>query len=291
MTTMGLQAILVTGLVLGALYALMSAGLSMVWSTLRMFNFAYGSLITIGAYLAWTATDKSTLGLNIAIGVIIAVIVLMILGAVMERILIAPFVKRPDAALIVIITTLAASLFLENGIQIIWGPRMKQLTTLIPGKVSLFNIGVSSSEMTMIVVAPLILVIIVLFLRYTRLGLAIRGVEQNRDSALLTGVNVSQIYSITFAISAGLAAFAGIILGSTRFITPSMGSTPLLKAFIVVILGGLGSLGGTMVSAFLIGFIEATSITFLGLYWTPAVLFGIMILTLIVKPTGLFGQE
>src|SRR5574341_1446238 len=120
MTTMGLQAILVTGLVLGALYALMSAGLSMVWSTLRMFNFAYGSLITIGAYLAWTATDKSTLGLNIAIGVIIAVIVLMILGAVMERILIAPFVKRPDAALIVIITTLAASLFLENGIQIIW---------------------------------------------------------------------------------------------------------------------------------------------------------------------------
>jgi branched-chain amino acid transport system permease protein len=291
MTIMEIQAILLTGLVLGALYALMSAGLSMVWSTLRMFNFAYGSLITLGAYIAWTATDPRRLGANIGVGVVIAVGAMIIIGIVMERILIAPFIKRPDSALIVIITTLAASLFLENGIQIVWGPRMKQLTTLVSGKVHLFGTAISASEVVMIAISPLILVGIALFLKYTRIGLAIRGVEQNRESALLTGVNVPQIYSLTFGLSAGLAALAGIILGSTRLITPTMGNTPLLKAFIVVILGGLGSLGGTMISAFIIGFIEAISTTYLGLYWTPAVLFGIMILTLIIKPTGLFGQE
>lgn len=256
-----------------------------------MFNFAYGSLITVGAYIAWTATDKKVLGLNMIFGIALAIIVLALIGVLMERSIIAPFVKRPDAALIVIITTLAASLFLENGIQIIWGPRMKQLSKLVSGKVELFGSAISSAEMIMVIIAPTILILMALFLKKTRLGMAIRAVEQNRESALLLGVNVSRIYSITFGISAGLAALAGVILGSTRLITPTMGSTPLLKAFIVVILGGLGSLGGTMVSAFIIGLVEATSTTYLGLYWTPAVLFGIMILVLIVKPTGLFGQE
>ena len=150
---------------------------------------------------------------------------------------------------------------------------------------------ITAQEMFVLIAAPLILVALVLFLKYSRLGLAIRSVEQNRDSAQLAGVNVSMVYTTTFGISAGLAALAGIMLGTTRFITPTMGSTPLLKAFIVVILGGLGSMGGTMASAYIISLIEAISMSFIGLYWTPAVLFAIMILVMIFMPNGLFGKE
>jgi branched-chain amino acid transport system permease protein len=291
MTLITLNTILLSGLLLGALYALISTGLSMVWSTLRMFNFAYGSLVTLGAYIAWTAIEPTQFGIPIGIGIAIAVVMLFGIGMLLERILISPFAKRPDASLIVMITTLAGSIFIENGIQIIWGPRMKQLPTLVTGKIQILGTSISTTEFIMLLGAPTILILLTLLLKYTKIGLAIRGVEQNRDLALLTGVNVSRIYSITFGISAGLAAAAGIMLGSTRIISPTMGSTPLIKGFIVVILGGLGSMGGTMIGAFVIGMIEAISTSFLGLYWTPAVLFGVMILTLIVKPTGLFGEK
>jgi branched-chain amino acid transport system permease protein len=150
---------------------------------------------------------------------------------------------------------------------------------------------ISKQDVLIMLSAPVILGLVALFLSRTRMGLAIRGVEQNRDSALLAGVNVSGIYARTFAISAGLAAVAGILLGINRFIQPSMGSSPLLIAFIVVVLGGLGSLWGTMLSAYIIAFIQAITITYLGLYWAPVVLFIVMILTLVFRPNGLFGKE
>ncbi len=286
-----LQAILLTAIILGSLYALMSTGLSMVWGTLRMFNFAHGSLMTLGAYVAWTVTDRAGLGAGIAVGIPTAVVFMVGFGMLLERLLVAPFVKRQGAALVVIITTLAGSVFLDNAAHLIWSPRMKQLPPFVEGSVQLLGTMISAQELAVIIGAPVILLAVAWFLRRTRLGLAIRGVEQNRDSAQLAGVNVSLVYSITFGLSSGLAALAGIMLGTTRFITPSMGTTPLLKAFIVVILGGLGSMGGTMLSAYVIGLIESLSMSYLGLYWTPAVLFGIMILVLVVKPTGLFGEE
>jgi branched-chain amino acid transport system permease protein len=263
----------------------------MVWGTLRIFNFAYGSFMTVGAYVAWTIADKSALGAGIWLGVVIAIAVLIALGMLSERILIAPFIKRRDVALIAIITTLAASLFFENGAQILWGPRLKQLPAMVQGNVRFLGTMVDLQDVIVMISAPIVLGLVALFLYRTRLGRAIRAVEQNRDSALLAGVNVPLIYSLTFGFSAGLASVAGVILGITRFITPTMGDAPLLEAFIVVILGGLGSLGGTMVAAYIIALIEATCMTFLGLYWTPVVLFAIMILTLVFKPTGLFGKE
>lgn len=285
------QAILLTAIILGSLYALMSTGLSMVWGTLRMFNFAHGSLMTLGAYVAWTVTDRAGLGAGIVVGIPTAVVFMVGFGMLLERLLVAPFVKRQGAALVVIITTLAGSVFLDNAAHLIWSPRMKQLPPFVDGSVQLLGTMISAQELAVIIGAPVILLLVAWFLRRTRLGLAIRAVEQNRDSAQLAGVNVSLVYSVTFGMSSGLAALAGIMLGTTRFITPSMGTTPLLKAFIVVILGGLGSMGGTMVSAYVIGLIESLSMSYLGLYWTPALLFGIMILVLVVKPTGLFGEE
>jgi branched-chain amino acid transport system permease protein len=286
-----IQAILLTAIILGSLYAMISIGLSMIWGTLRIFNFAHGSMMTLGAYLSWTLVNWTSQFIQIGPAIIITLVFMVLFGMLFERILIAPFMSRPGSALVVIITTLAGSIFLENLAQIIWTPRMKQLPVLIEGSVKFLGTSITTQELAVLIAAPVILLALMFFLKYTRLGLAIRSVEQNRDSALLAGVNVTWIYRITFGLSAGLAALAGIMWGTTRFITPTMGSSPLLKAFIVVILGGLGSLGGTMLSAYIISLAESISMFFVGLYWTPAVLFAIMILVMIFKPSGLFGKE
>lgn len=286
-----LQAIVVSTMVLGSLYALMGTGLSLVWGTLRMFNFTHGALMMLGAYVAWSVTNALGPEAGLTIAVIVSIISVAGVGVVIERILVRPFVSRPNAAVIAIITTISGSVFLENGALILWGPRMKQLARLIPGEIRVLGVAVSSQEAFIMVVAPVLLLLIGFFLKHCFLGLAIRAVEQNQDAALLLGVNVPAIYRTTFALSAGLAACAGVMLGAMRFITPAMGGAPLLKAFIVVILGGLGSMGGTIAGAYVVGFLEALSSFFLGLYWTPAVLFTVMILVMVFKPTGLFGGE
>jgi branched-chain amino acid transport system permease protein len=287
----GLNSIIVSGLVLGSLYALMSVGLSLIWGTLRLFNFAHGSLLMFGAYVAWTVADRHGLGLGPWAGLAAAIIIMFLGGVLVERVLARPFLQRKNSVIIVLMTTLAASIFLDNAAQVIWGPRMKRLPPLVGGTVSLFGSTISSQEMLIIVLAPLTLVALWLFLKKTRTGLAIRGVEQNPRFARMVGINVPTIYAITFGLGVSLAAIAGVCLGSKIFVVPSMGADPMLKAFIVVILGGLGSMIGTIAGAYLVGFVEAASVYFIGLYWTPALLFLVMILTLVIRPSGLMGEK
>lgn len=287
----GWQAVLLTALLLGSLYVLMATGLALVWGTLRIFNFAHGSLLMLGAYLAWTFSQPEGLDWGLLAGVLLSIVALAVIGVLLERGLIEPFLKRPNAALVAIITTLSGALFLENMAQIIWGPRIKQLPPMAQGALEILGTKVSAQEVIVMALAPALLLGLWILLKRTKVGLAIRGVEQNRSSSLLMGVNVSFIYALTFAVAASLAAIAGIMLGTTRFIQPGMGNAPLLKAFIVIIIGGLGSLGGTVAGAYVIALLEAISMTVLGLYWTPLLLFMVMILTLVFKPSGLFGLK
>ena len=148
----------------------------------------------------------------------------------------------------------------------------------------------STHQAIIVVVAPLVLVGLWLFLKYSRLGAAIRAVGQNREAALLIGLSVGRLYMLAFATSAILAAVAGILLGAMRPMTSTMGAEPLVKALVVAIFGGLGSVGGTIGGAYVVGLIEAVSTYAIGLYWTPAVLFAIMIGVLLWRPTGLFGR-
>lgn len=291
MLWLDIQTVLISGLVLGSMYTLMGIGLSIVWSTLRVFNFAHGVLMMMGAYLAWTISNDKGLGFPLALGVVFALACLFLFGTFLFRTLIRPHLKQTNLVLIVVITTLAGSFFIENSAHLIWGPRMKRLPKLIPGVISIFGINISAQEVFVIVLAPIIVFLLVNFLTRTRLGLAVRGVEQNRDSAFLIGVNVPTIYSFTWGLSAALAAMVGIILGSIRFMTPLMGSDPLMRSIIVVILGGLVSIWGTIAAAYLVGFLEAICMLYLGLYWTTPVLFLVMILVLTFKPTGLFGED
>lgn len=282
-----LVATVVSGLLLGSLYALMASGLSVVWTTLGVFNFAHGALMMLGAFVAWTVSEAGGLGLlpGVAAGTAAAAL----LGVVIERALVRPFYSSTNMLLITVMTTLAAMIIIEKGAQIIWGARLKQLPRMLNGEVTLLGATISAHEALIVLIAPLVLAALWIFTARTRTGRSLRAVGQNQNAAALIGINIPQAYALAFSLSAALAGLTGALLGSIRFITPSMGSEPLLKAMIVVIFGGLGSLGATAGAAYVIGMLEAFLVLAVGLYWTPSCLFVVMILTLTMRPQGLFG--
>ena len=291
MTASTLSSILVSGLLLGSIYALMAGGLSLVWTTLGIFNFAHGAFMMLGAYAAWTIGSQEGLGLGPTLGIVAAAVLLAGLGCVVELLLLRPFYHRRDLVMLTVITTLSGMIFLENSALLAWGPRIKQLQPLVAGTVSILGVAISAQEAVILGVSPLLILGLWTWLRFSRMGRAIRAVGQNQEAAQLLGMNVSALYMTAFGLSAVLAAIAGVLLGSIRFLSPGMGGEPLTKALIVAIFGGLGSILGTVVGAYVIGILEASSDYVVGLYWAPAVLFAVMILTLMVRPSGLFGRR
>ena len=205
-------AIVASGLVSGSLYALMASGLSLVWGTLRMFNFAYGTLVMIGAYAAWYFSDQAGLGGGLLLGIPAAMLICALGGYVLYLVLVRPFVGTKGADLTVIITTIAGASFLQNGAQVLFGPRYKQLARIVEGKIQILNTAIGLQEAMILVLAPTILLLLALFLKRSKLGLAIRAVAQNYDSALLIGIDVDRVYPLTFVVSSILAAVAGVMI-------------------------------------------------------------------------------
>lgn len=283
-----LIATFVSGIVLGSLYALMASGLSVVWTTLGVFNFAHGALMMLGAFVGWTVSEA--LGWGLIPGMISGTAAAAIAGIIIEYLLIRPFYGNKNMLLITVMTTLAAMIIIGKGAQIIWGARLKQLPRLIEGEVSIGGAVISAHEALIVVIAPLVLVLLWQFTQRTSTGRSLRAVGQNQDSAALIGIHVPRAFALAFGVSAALAGLTGVLLGSIRFITPTMGAEPLIKAMIVVIFGGLGSLGATAGAAYVIGIIEAVLILIIGLYWTPFMLFLLMIVVLVFRPNGLFGR-
>ena len=213
------------------------------------------------------------------------------LGCMVELLLLRPFYCRADLVMLTVITTLSGMVILENSALLAWGPRIKHLKPIVAGSVSVLGISVAAEEALITAVSPLLILATWSWLRFSRMGRAIRAVGQNQDAAQLLGMNVSALYMTAFGLSAMLAAVAGVLLGSIRFLSPGMGGEPLTKALIVAIFGGRGSVLGTVAGAYAIGLLEAVSNYAVGLYWTPAILFLVMIATLMIRPSGLFGRK
>ena len=283
-----LVATALAGIVLAALYALMASGLSLIWTTLGVFNFAHGALMMIGAHLAWTVTEAW--GLGLLPGVLAGILGAATLGVAIEFLLIRPFYARSGMLLITVMTSLAAMIILEKGAQMIWGARLKQLPRLIEGDVTILGATISAHEALIVGLAPVILVALWQFTERSRIGRSLRAVGQNRNAAALLGINVPWTFALAFGLGAGLAGLTGVLLGSIRFITPGLGAEPLLAAMIVVIFGGLGSLGQTAAAALAIGLTEAFLVLAVGLYWTPFVLFLALVAVLVLRPNGLFAR-
>lgn len=281
--------VFMSGIVLGGLYALMAVGLAVVWTTLDVFNFAHGAFVALGAFVAWQITQFAPGWHGFLFATCASMLFLFFVGFLLHFCLIKPFERSPNIILLAVITTLAASSAMENAIQLVWGPREKQIEAAISGTVELFGASIAANDILALAVALLALFALALFLRGTGTGRAMRAAAQNREAAELMGFNVALLFAFALGIAAATAALAGVFIGSLRFFNPSFGSDPLMKALIVVIFGGVAKFTSPIYAAFILGLIEAFSIYFLGLYWAPAVLFALMIIVLLIKPEGLFG--
>lgn len=279
------------GMVLGALYALMATGLAVVWTTLGIFNFAHGAFIAVGAYVAWQIGSVNAGGAGFLAGALGAVVCLFFLGVGFHWVLVKPFERKPSVVLLSVVTTLAGAAILEGVMNLTWGPRSKQLAPILPGDLEWGGLVLSRNEIAMIALALAILAAVGAFLRLSSTGRAMRAVAQNREAAQLLGLDVGRLYGLAFGLSASLAGVAGLFIGSIRFMNPSMGAEPLMKALIVVIFGGVARFTSPIYAAFVVGLVEAFSAFYVGLYWTPAVLFALMIVVLMIKPEGLFGKH
>jgi branched-chain amino acid transport system permease protein len=281
------SSILVAALVAGSVFALVAAGLSLVWGTLGVFNFAQGALLMLGAYAAYYLGGNAWGRPGLLIGVPVGLVVLGLGGVVLYFVVVRAFIGTLAGELSVIIATLAAGTFLENGAQQFFGAEYRKLPKVLSGNVIFAGSSVDWQQVLIIVVAPAILLGLAAFLKMTRTGFAVRAVSQNRQSALLVGIPVNRIYMFTFFVASLLAALAGILFGGQYFLTPNMGDDLMLQAFIVVVFGGLGSLTGTVMGAYIVGLITAISDFYVGLFWTPAILFAFLFVAVIVRPSGL----
>ena len=281
----------VSGLVMGSLYALMTVGMTLIYGTLRTLNMAHGSMIMIGGYVSWMLFDS--LGWGPLPGLVVASVVAFVFGIVIQQVAVRPLIGRPgvDFEMTAFISTFAVTIVLANLALRLYGARSKSVPPVIHGRLRLIDgVSVSNHSIVMAVVAVVMLLALGLFLSRTRYGLGISAVAQQLDAARLMGIPVQRVYNLTMGVSSALAAVAGVLLASVFFVSPNAGDQPLLKALIVAIFGGLGSIRGTILAAYIIGLLEALISTYLGVKWSLPLLFVVIMLVMLVRPTGLLGK-
>jgi branched-subunit amino acid ABC-type transport system permease component len=285
-----LQAV-VSGLVTGSIYALMTVGMTLIYGTLRTLNMAHGSMVMIGGYVAWMVFD--TLGLGPLVGILAAVLVAFAFGVVIQQVAVRPLIGRPgvDFEMTAFISTFAVTIVMSNLALEIYGARNKAVPPVIHGRLHLLEgVSVSWHSLVMAGVAVASLLALGVFLSKTRYGLAISAVAQQHDAARLVGIPAQRVYNLTMGVASALAAIAGVLLASVFFVSPNAGDLPLLKALIVAIFGGLGSVRGTILAAYIIGLVEALVSLYLGVKWSLPFLFLSIMIVMLIRPTGLLGK-
>ena len=279
---------LLNGLQLGSIYALVALGYTMVYGIILLLNFAHGDIIMAGAYISWIAMAQ--LGIHPALAALLSIVGCMALGVAIDKIAYAPLREAPRLS--VLITAIGVSYFLESGSQLIFGADAK----VVPAFVNLTTVSVGSVTLSLtailtVAVTCISTVVLTFLVQKTRLGKAMRAVSEDMGAARLMGVNVNSTISFTFAVGSALAGI-GAILYSMAYhqATPTMGIMLGTKAFVAAVLGGIGSIPGAVVGGLVVGFVEV-AVAALGLsVWQDAVVFLLLIVVLVVKPTGLLGH-
>ena len=282
---------LINGVSIGAVYAIIALGYTMVYGIAKMLNFAHGDIIMVGAYISFCATNY--LGLPAVVSVLVAMFVCMLLGILIEGMAYKPLRGTPSLA--VLITAIGVSYFLQNAAQLIWSSSPKNFTSVVTMKpISLMDgqIVITGEVLLTVVVSALVMIGLTLFTGKTRTGKAMRAVSEDRDAAQLMGINVNRTISTTFAIGSALAAVAGVLLCSTvPTLQPTTGSMPGIRAFTAAVFGGIGSIPGAMLGGILLGIIETFSKAYLSTQFSDAIVFSVLIIILLVKPAGLLGKQ
>ncbi len=280
---------LISGLGLGSVYAIIALGYTMVYGIAKMLNFAHGDIIMIGAYVAFFALSRFQLPLFVS--VILSIVVCTILGVVIERLAYKPL--RQASSLSVLITAIGVSYFLQNAAQLLWTSNTKVFPSIVSN--AYLKIGdLSISYLTIITIAVCIAIMIVLtlFISKTKTGMAMRACSEDKGAAMLMGINVNTTISITFAIGSGLAAIASILLCATYpSVYPTLGSMPGIKAFTAAVFGGIGSIPGAFLGGLMLGVIETLTKAYISTQLSDAIVFAVLIVVLLIKPSGLLGKK
>lgn len=277
----------VNAVILGSTYALLGIGLTLIFGIMRVVNFTHGELYALGAYAVFFL--EVSLGVNFFLALVISVIVGCAVGAAIEFVLLRPLLDADiDTTMLVMI---GAWIVMQNTELLYWGGVSKAVMTPFPEEpLQIGPVFVSWLRLFVLVMALVLIGATYVLINWTKLGKAMRATFQDRDTAALMGVNIKGIYTATFAIGSGLAAAAGALLGPVFLVTPSMGDLASLKAFAIVILGGLGNITGATLGGFILAFVEEIGAGYISSGYRDAMGFLIIIIVLLFKPTGLFAR-
>lgn len=276
----------INGLFFGGQLALMAIGLTLIWGVARVLNFAHGAMFMVGGFVGYFTLGATG---SIFLASVLAIAVVFVLGYVVEHSLLEPMRDREEFDIASMVVTLGLAIFLENAILVQVGSQRRAFPTFTDVIWRVWGVTISVQRLVIFLISLLALGALFLVITRTKLGLAIRAVSQDSDTALLMGVRPKRIYSITFGASAALAGLAGVLLAPMFSVYPSVGWFPFLLAFIVVMVGGLGSVRGTLVAALGLAIIRSISIIWVGSETAMILLFAIMVAVLIVNPDGIGG--
>ena len=289
--------IAIDGLSLGAIYALIALGYTMVYGIAKMLNFAHGDVIMVGAYMIYTlcmltwTTGSLPIWLGALIAFLVSVVVCTLLGMFNEKVAYKPL--RGASPLAALITAIGVSYLLQGVAQLIWGAEQRSISILDRlGTVKLGTYSIRWSSIITVVCGAILMIALTLFVKKTRTGRAMLAVSEDKGAAQMMGINVNKIVSITFAIGSGLATFAALFYLPTTAISPTLGSMPGIKAFAAAVIGGIGSIPGAVVGGILLGVVEVVCNSFEATAsYTTAIEFALLIIILLVRPIGLLGKK
>jgi len=283
---------LINGISLGSVYAIIALGYTMVYGIAKMLNFAHGDVIMVGAYITFLAMTAA--GMPPVLAVILSMVICTILGITIERIAYKPL-RNSASNLAVLITAIGVSYFLQNVALLIFGANTKSFSSVVSFEgFQLANGEINVSGVTIVTILACIIIMSVLtwFVNKTKAGQAMRAVSEDKGAAQLMGINVNGTIALTFAIGSGLAAVAGVLLCSAYpSLNPYTGSMPGIKAFVAAVFGGIGSIPGAMLGGILLGIIEILSKAYISSQLSDAIVFAVLIIVLLVKPTGILGKK
>ena len=281
----------INGVSLGSIYAIIALGYTMVYGSARMLNFAHGDIIMVGGFAIFTL--MSTMGVHPLLSVLAAMVICTVLGVTVERIAYRPL--RGATSLAVLITAIGVSYLLQNVALLIFGSNARQFTSVVtlPNlKLADGQLIISSVTIVTIVTCIVIMVALTSFINKTKVGQAMLAVSEDKGAATLMGIDVNRTITITFAIGSALAAIAGALLCSTYpSLTPYTGSMPGIKAFVAAVFGGIGSIPGALIGGVLLGIIENLSKAYISSQLSDAIVFSVLIIVLLVRPTGILGRK
>jgi branched-chain amino acid transport system permease protein len=278
----------VNGIVLGCTYGLMAIGLTIIFGILNIINLAHGEIYMLGAFVAYFLVTLWEV--NFFIALLGAGLAMAVLGVVVERLVFRPL--RDKEEINYFIVSVGLLIFLQNAALLIWGtdPRTMGLT-YSSQTVKFGEVIVTIQRLYTVAIAVLVILGLHFFIKYSRMGKAMRAMEQDQEAALTVGIGINEVSTFTFALGSALAGVAGALMGSMFIVNPMMGFSPLLKAFVIVIFGGLGSVLGAIVGGLILGLTEVLGGSYISSIYQDAFAFVILILVLSIKPTGLFGKR